>query len=40
MLQNFPNTELANVTITERVRKARQREQVRRARDGWRQLPG
>jgi hypothetical protein len=37
MLQNFPNTELANVTITERVRKARHREQERQVREGWRQ---
>lgn len=36
MWQNFATTELANVVITERVRTARRREQVRRMREGWR----
>ncbi|MCW2755268.1 MAG: hypothetical protein JWR52_820 [Marmoricola sp.] len=39
MWQNLQNTELANVIITERVRKARQHERVRRVREGWRSLP-
>ena len=39
MWQNLPNTEPANVIITERVRRARQRERGRRVREGWRSLP-